>query len=139
MIVPYARIGEFERKEQDAEQTNSMKRSKLNDAGEAILRDRADTLAIETDNDPPKRQSISIFGRRLPLPASPGGRLTLGLALVLGGILGFLPILGLWMLPLGLLVLSVDFVFVRRWRRRVMVKWGRWRQKRRHSGPTERA
>jgi hypothetical protein len=49
----------------------------------------------------------------------------MGIALVIGGILGFLPILGLWMIPLGLLVLSVDLPAVRRLRRRVEVWWGR--------------
>ena len=36
-------------------------------------------------------------------------RITFGLLLLLGGALWFLPILGLWMIPLGLLVLSVGF------------------------------
>ena len=41
------------------------------------------------------------------------------------GLLGFLPVLGFWMLPLGLLVLSVDFPIVRRWRRQLTVWWHR--------------
>jgi hypothetical protein len=41
-------------------------------------------------------------------------RLTLGILLLLGGILGALPILGFWMIPLGLLVLSVDFRWARK-------------------------
>ncbi len=49
----------------------------------------------------------------------------MGLALVVGGLLGFLPILGYWMIPLGLVVLSVDFAPVRRGRRRLQVWWGR--------------
>jgi hypothetical protein len=35
-------------------------------------------------------------------------RIPLALLLILGGVFSFLPILGLWMLPLGLLVLAVD-------------------------------
>ncbi len=35
-------------------------------------------------------------------------RIPLGLLLIVGGIFSFLPVLGLWMLPLGLLVLAVD-------------------------------
>jgi hypothetical protein len=55
-------------------------------------------------------------------------RLAIGILLLLGGILGFLPILGFWMLPLGLLVLSYDLPTVRRWRRRLEVGWlRRWR------------
>ncbi len=50
-------------------------------------------------------------------------RLSLGLLWLFGGILGFLPILGFWMFPLGLLVLSYDLPVVRRWRRRMEVRW----------------
>jgi len=36
-------------------------------------------------------------------------RLPLGIVLICGGILSFLPILGIWMLPLGLMLLAIDF------------------------------
>lgn len=42
--------------------------------------------------------------RRIP----PGLRLFVGLLLVLGGLVGFLPILGFWMIPLGVAVASLD-------------------------------
>jgi hypothetical protein len=48
--------------------------------------------------------------------------------LVGGGLLGFLPVLGFWMIPLGFLVLSVDLPVVRRWRRQMTVWWYRRRQ-----------
>ena len=35
-------------------------------------------------------------------------RLPIALLLILGGLASFLPVLGLWMLPLGLLLLAVD-------------------------------
>lgn len=35
-------------------------------------------------------------------------RVPLGLFLIVGGLFSFLPFLGLWMLPLGLLLLAVD-------------------------------
>jgi hypothetical protein len=35
-------------------------------------------------------------------------RIPLALLLILGGIFSFLPVLGIWMLPLGLLMLAVD-------------------------------
>jgi hypothetical protein len=41
-------------------------------------------------------------------------RIPLALLLILGGIFSFLPVLGLWMLPLGLLVLAVDIPPLRR-------------------------
>ncbi|MCJ9430286.1 PGPGW domain-containing protein [Kordiimonas marina] len=73
-------------------------------------------------------------------PNSRTGRLVVGIALIIGGILGFLPVLGFWMIPLGFLVLSVDFPSVRRFRRRYEVKigraWQNWKAKRRkgHKG-----
>jgi hypothetical protein len=42
--------------------------------------------------------------------------------------LWFLPILGLWMLPLGIMVLSIDFHPLRRARRRFETWWGRRRK-----------
>ncbi|MEO6013763.1 MAG: hypothetical protein ABIQ30_09300 [Devosia sp.] len=41
-------------------------------------------------------------------------RVPLALLLLLGGVFSFLPVLGLWMLPLGLLVLAVDIPPMRR-------------------------
>jgi hypothetical protein len=44
--------------------------------------------------------------------------------LVLGGLLGFLPVLGFWMIPVGLAILAIDFPPVRRFQRRMTVKIG---------------
>lgn len=41
-------------------------------------------------------------------------RISIGILLLIGGMLWFLPVLGLWMFPLGLLVLSFDFPWARR-------------------------
>lgn len=69
------------------------------------------------------------------LPRSQIARMAIGVALVLGGLAGFLPVLGFWMIPLGLLVLSVDLPIVRRWRRQLTVWWGKRRErKQRESG-----
>ena len=69
------------------------------------------------------------FGNHsIPLPRSKLKRLLLGSALVLGGLLWFLPVLGLWMLPLGIMVLSIDLHPLRRARRRFDVRWRRWRR-----------
>lgn len=69
------------------------------------------------------------FGdRQLNLPRSRLVRMGIGIVLVIGGILGFLPILGFWMVPLGLIVLSVDLPIVRRWRRRLDLWWERRRR-----------
>jgi hypothetical protein len=61
----------------------------------------------------------------IKLPGSRFVRIAIGAGLVLFGILGFLPILGFWMIPMGLVVLSVDLPAVRRWRRRLEVWWQR--------------
>ena len=44
---------------------------------------------------------------------SPFLRIPVGALLCLGGLLSILPILGLWMLPLGLLVLSEDIPWLK--------------------------
>lgn len=72
-----------------------------------------------------RNNAVEVFGRRVPLPKSRVGRVTVGILFIIGGIFSFLPVLGVWMLPVGLLILSVDFVIVRRWRRRMSVRWGR--------------
>lgn len=40
-------------------------------------------------------------------------RIPLGILLVIGGVFSILPVLGIWMLPLGLLLLAVDLPFLR--------------------------
>ena len=68
---------------------------------------------------------IRLFDRNWHLPQSKPVRIGLGILLVAGGLIGFLPVLGFWMIPLGLLVLSVDLPIVRRWRRQLTVWWHR--------------
>jgi hypothetical protein len=63
---------------------------------------------------------IKFGNKTIALPASRMARMGIGIALILGGILGFLPILGFWMVPLGLIVLSIDIPAVRRWRRQFL-------------------
>ncbi|ALK09714.1 hypothetical protein [Blastochloris viridis] len=74
-------------------------------------------------------REIRLAGRRIRLPDDHRLRIGLGLGLIGGGILGFLPVLGFWMIPLGVLVLSQDVPAVRRLRRRVQVWWERRRRR----------
>ena len=53
----------------------------------------------------------------------PGLRLVVGLLLMLGGVLGFLPVLGFWMIPLGLGVAALDI--------KPLIAWARGRKDRR--------
>jgi hypothetical protein len=76
-------------------------------------------------------RKISVFGRDFPMPRSRPLRVAIGFVFVVLGIFGFLPILGFWMIPVGLLVLSHEYSAIRRWRRRAVVRWERWRRARR--------
>ena len=51
---------------------------------------------------------IRFANRHFHLPQSKPIRIGLGILLVACGLVGFLPVVGFWMIPLGLLVLSVD-------------------------------
>ena len=60
-------------------------------------------------------------------PIAKALRILLGVLLVLGGLLGFLPILGFWMIPLGAILLGRDIPAVDRFNERVR-RW--WRRRR---------
>ena len=71
------------------------------------------------------------FGNRYyTLPGSKPVRIGIGVVLVLFGMFGFLPLIGFWMIPMGLLILSVDSFRIRRLRRRLEVWRGRRAAKR---------
>jgi hypothetical protein len=67
-------------------------------------------------------------------PATKFIRIPIGVLLILGGVFSFLPILGIWMLPLGLLLLALDFAFLRTPIAGTIVratrKWMTWRRSR---------
>jgi hypothetical protein len=58
--------------------------------------------------------------RWLRKPASRWARLPAGVLLILGGCLAILPVFGLWMLPLGLMLLADDIPPLRRVRDRAL-------------------
>lgn len=80
---------------------------------------------------------LNIFGRKMPLPKSKAARLSLGIALCLGGLAGFLPILGFWMIPLGLAVLSADVPWIARRYERMQDWWKRRQARKRQAAPSE--
>ena len=55
-------------------------------------------------------RSIRWSQRRIPA----GLRLLVGILFFIGGIFGFLPVLGFWMMPLGLVIASTDIPPARR-------------------------
>lgn len=78
-----------------------------------------------------KTRKITVLGREFVMPQSRMWRVVIGVVLVILGCFGFLPVLGFWMIPLGLLILSYEFALVRRWRRRFDVWWAERRGRRR--------
>jgi hypothetical protein len=69
---------------------------------------------------------IRLGKRAVNLPENRALRIVVGVLLVIGGMLGFLPILGFWMIPLGFIVLAQDIPAVRRFNRRLGVRAKRW-------------
>jgi len=53
-------------------------------------------------------------------------RIPLGILLVLGGIFSFLPVLGIWMLPLGFLLLALDLPFLQGPINNLIIRGQRW-------------
>ena len=51
--------------------------------------------------------------RRLRHPDARWIRMPVGLLAVVGGVFSFLPVLGIWMLPIGLLLIAYDVPFLR--------------------------
>jgi hypothetical protein len=85
-----------------------------------------------------ERHVPSFAARILEWLRRPGARLVripLGLLMIAGGVFSFLPVLGAWMLPLGLLLLAIDVPVLRGPVNAVTVwgsrKWTTWRRKRR--------
>jgi uncharacterized RDD family membrane protein YckC len=59
----------------------------------------------------PDRIAIVVHGLRRP--QARWKRIPIAFAFILGGLLAFLPVLGIWMLPLGLLLLAEDIPLLR--------------------------
>ncbi|MBU1176734.1 MAG: hypothetical protein KKH72_15125 [Alphaproteobacteria bacterium] len=74
---------------------------------------------------------VGRFFAALRTPGAMLVRIPLAILLVLGGIFSILPVLGLWMLPLGLLLLAVDVPFLRGPLAGAIVRARRWWRNRR--------
>jgi len=85
-------------------------------------------------------RKIELFADQLPKWAggflrwlrAPGGRwvrIPVAVVLILAGFVGFLPILGFWMVPLGLLLIAQDVPFLQRPILR-LIEWGerKWKE-----------
>jgi hypothetical protein len=78
-----------------------------------------ETIVTDTDHRAELDRHLAWFESKLPprpaefvgwlrKPTSKYVRLPLGVVLIGGGVLSFLPVLGLWMLPLGLVLIAQD-------------------------------
>jgi hypothetical protein len=105
-----------------------------NPAGDNPDRDKE---ALDHQLDRLQRKMPASVGRligRLRKPTARWVRIPVGTLLIMGGIFSFLPILGLWMIPLGLLLLAQDAPFLRRPTERMLAwserKWHAWTSRR---------
>lgn len=89
-----------------------------------------------------EREHLERLVARLPAAVRPAAafllrpeakwvRLPMGVLLVVGGVLGFLPILGFWMVPLGALLLAQDIPVLRGPTVRAIEAVQRWWERRR--------
>jgi hypothetical protein len=69
--------------------------------------------------------SIKLGSREIKLPKSRLGRIAIGVTLLFGGLLWFLPVVGIWMIPLGIMVLAIDIAAFRRLSQRMSDWWNR--------------
>ena len=70
-------------------------------------------------------RTIKLGSKTYTLPDYAPARILIGILLIIGGMLGFLPVLGFWMIPLGIVILSYDIPRVRLFRQRVKTWWRR--------------
>jgi hypothetical protein len=87
-------------------------------------------MVIESDAERRERRIERLLGRLpgwlqsairwLRRPSSRPVRIPAGVLLICGSFLSILPVFGLWMLPLGLILLAEDIPMIGRWRDRLL-------------------
>jgi hypothetical protein len=94
--------------------------------------ERLDRQLDRLEQELPERAAR--FLRWLRAPSSRWVRIPAGILLIVGGVFSFLPILGLWMVPLGALLLAQDIPFLRRPVGRALLwlerRWIQWKRRR---------
>ncbi len=88
------------------------------------------------------RRQFDALVRNTPVPRGPVDallqsrmrlvRVPVAILLILGGLLSFLPVLGFWMLPAGLMLLAVDIPRLRPRVSATLIRVRRWWSVRRH-------
>ena len=99
----------------------------------ASTNSRLNRYVVRFQNSLPK--SIGPWIKQVRRPRMIWVRVPVACLLILGGLFSFLPILGIWMLPLGLILLAQDVVWLRRplvitlaWVEKRWRSFKRWRQ-----------
>ena len=90
----------------------------VNEVQEHAMRADDDWRLERLINRLPKRVRSTV--RFLREPASRWLRIPMGILLTFGGVLGFLPIFGFWMLPIGLALLADEVPLLRSGRSRIL-------------------
>lgn len=104
----------------------------MSKSGRTVLRQAFKGLEREVP------QGVARLIRRMRHPGARRARIPVGLLLIAGGLLSFLPVLGIWMLPLGLLLIANDVPALQRPVGRSTIwatqKWIGFRQRRMQAG-----
>lgn len=78
-----------------------------------MARKRSETAHVSHSLKNRLKRLLVKIRRKIP----PGLRLVVGIILIFCGFLGFLPVLGFWMIPLGAAVAMLDIAPIWRWLR----------------------
>jgi hypothetical protein len=89
-----------------------MRRAVLNTAGDIDYKAEIDRHFAWFETKLPEKPARLVAWLRKP--SSKLVRIPLAILLVFGGIFSILPVLGLWMLPLGLLLIAQDIPFLQK-------------------------
>jgi hypothetical protein len=99
-------------------QANSVVPSRLSAANQRQAHGEVDWRLERLINRLPKRVRSAVrLGRQ---PSGRWVRIPTGILLTFGGALGFLPVVGFWMVPLGLALLAEDVPLLRALRSRIL-------------------
>ena len=70
------------------------------------------------ENSEDMKRKLNRFRAWVRLKVPPGMRFLIGVLLIIMGFFGFLPVLGFWMVPLGVAVAAMDVAWIK-------AKWAR--------------
>ncbi|MGR0186425.1 hypothetical protein [Azospirillum aestuarii] len=126
---PASRAAAFCRKQPTEPDQQDMESAALSDQHHRRLERRVDRIQEKLPD------TLARMLAWLREPRATWVRAPAGFLLILGGLFSFLPVLGIWMLPLGLVLLAYDVPFLRPPINRALVRgerrWKEWKRRRR--------